>query len=192
MISVLIDTASDFLYHSVIHDIQLRNTLCRRCYLWVVYFSFYKPLQALVVHKYLLCLQALFMQAKISRYLDVGNVNHTTLLQTLLFIHYFTGYFNSRIFQPRSVMPIDLFIYTVHIRKFSAPHLLHSKRKTRAWYAVIEAALKLKTRARTGVSMLSHDTSSIAIRYNTRCQTRLSPKGGVPLCRKSWLKINIH
>jgi len=42
-----------------------------------------------------------------SRYLGVGNVDHTALLQTLLSVHYFSGYYHSRIFQRCSPVSID-------------------------------------------------------------------------------------
>ena len=108
---VLVDMASAFLYHSVIHDIQLRNRLrCRRRYLWDVYFSFYKSLQALMFSSvYSAC--KLCSCRRVSRYLGVGNVDHTTLIQTLFSIHYFTRYFRSRNLQRYSLMPIDTLLH---------------------------------------------------------------------------------
>jgi len=80
--SVLVDTASVFLYHSVIHNIQLRNTLSTPLLVSCLLFLC-KPLQALK----LFTLPANSAHA-VFRYLCVSNVDHTTLLQTLLSIHY--------------------------------------------------------------------------------------------------------
>ena len=44
LISVLEDIASDFLYHSVIHVIQLRNSMSTSLLVTVAYFSLYKHL----------------------------------------------------------------------------------------------------------------------------------------------------
>ena len=54
---------------------------------------------------------------RVSRYLGVGNVDHTTLIQTLFSIHYFTRYFRSRNLQPYSLMPIDTLLH------FSLPQI---------------------------------------------------------------------
>ena len=62
------------------------------------------------------------MDSQMSRYLGVGNVNHTTLLRTLLSIHYFSRCFHSRIFQPCSLVQIDSFMRFV-LQKIQRPEI---------------------------------------------------------------------